>query len=206
MRAQISNRDYEQLSAYIDGQLSPAERRKLEERLRARTDLQVALDEMNRTRSLLRSAPRRRAPRNFTLTPAMVGERKPRQPWLLQNLFPVLSFTSALAMLVLVATIVLQLLPGTAGAAPVAMQPPADQVQRIVQATMTVMEATAQASAPQLAAPQTANPAAGQAPSTAEKAAPAATEAPMIMQAKPEATATATATAEATTKAAASAA
>src|SRR5512142_1758722 len=97
MRAQISNRDYEQLSAYIDGQLSPAERRKLEERLRARTDLQVALDEMNRTRSLLRSAPRRRAPRNFTLTPAMVGERGPRRGGLTWNLVWSLGCRSGLA-------------------------------------------------------------------------------------------------------------
>ena len=46
MRAQLSNRDYEQLSAYIDGQLAPAEKRKLEERLRVHADLQAALDEL----------------------------------------------------------------------------------------------------------------------------------------------------------------
>lgn len=113
MRARISTRDYEQLSAYIDGQLTPGERRKLEERLSARTDLKLALEEINRTRSMIRTAPRRRAPRNFTLTPAMVGNFQPgRRSIFIFNLFPALSFASALATLALVAALVLDLAPG----------------------------------------------------------------------------------------------
>ena len=125
MRANLTTRDYEQLSAYIDGQLAPGEQRKLEERLRARPELQVALDEMQRTRALLRQAPRRRAPRNFTLTPAMVGEqrRKPA-PW--AGWFPALSFTSALAALALVVTIALQFAPPGSTSQTIAMQPPAE--------------------------------------------------------------------------------
>ncbi len=113
MRARIRMRDYEQLSAYIDGQLTPNERRKMEERLRARPDLQVVLEEINRTRTLIRAVPRRRAPRNFTLTPAMVEDlRAGRKPGSIFNLFPALSFASALATLALVATLVLDLVPG----------------------------------------------------------------------------------------------
>ena len=88
-------------------------------------DLQAALAEMSRTRSLLRTAPRRRAPRNFTLTPAMVGSRSPRRRGISWNLFPALSFASALATLALVASIVLQLIPGPQQAAMTA-QPQAD--------------------------------------------------------------------------------
>lgn len=124
MRANLTTRDYEMLSAYIDGQLAPGEQRKLEERLHARPELQVALEELRRTRMLLRQAPRRRAPRNFTLTPAMVGEqrRKPA-PW--AGWFPALSFTSALAALALVVTIVLQFAPPGTTSQTIAMQPPA---------------------------------------------------------------------------------
>jgi hypothetical protein len=153
MRAQLSNHDYEQLSAYIDGQLAPAERRKLEERLRVQAELQAAFDDISRTRALLRSAPRRRAPRNFTLTPAMVGERGARKRGSWWNLFPVLSFTSALATLALVASIVFQLLPGQMAAQTAVRQSQADRVAEIVRQTMTVMQATAPANQ-NFAAPQ----------------------------------------------------
>lgn len=122
MRALISDRDYEKLSAYIDGQLSSRERGKFEEQLRARADLRAALEDMQRMRAVLRQAPRRRAPRNFTLTPAMVGERKPRtSPW--AGLIPVMSLTSALAALALVVILAVQLAPG-AQPQTVAMQVP----------------------------------------------------------------------------------
>jgi hypothetical protein len=114
MRAQISNRDYEQISAYLDGQLSSNEQRKLEERLRTRPELQTILDDLKRTKALLRMAPHRRAPRNFLLTPAMVGQQKAKRAQsTFLNLFPVLSFTSALAILALVVSVVFELLPGS---------------------------------------------------------------------------------------------
>src|SRR5512138_196575 len=109
MRAQLSNRDYEQLSAYIDGQLAQSERRRLEERIHNQPELQNALDELTQTRALIRQAPRRHAPRSFTLTPEMIGEanlrRKRSRGWNF-NLFPILSFTSALAALALVAVLI----------------------------------------------------------------------------------------------------
>jgi hypothetical protein len=115
MRAQISNRDYEQISAYIDGQLAPGDQRKLEERLRTRPELQEVLNELRQTRALLRMAPRRQAPRNFTLTPAMVGETGPKKKTtLFGGLFPTLSFASAVAAFALVATLLFQLIPGSA--------------------------------------------------------------------------------------------
>jgi hypothetical protein len=114
MRAQISNRDYEQISAYIDGQLSSNEQRKLEERLRTRPELQTVVEDLRRTKTLLRMAPHRRAPRNFILTPAMVGQEKAKRTQsTFFNLFPALSFASALAAIALVISLVFELLPGS---------------------------------------------------------------------------------------------
>jgi anti-sigma factor RsiW len=74
MKPQLSHRDYEQISAYLDGGLKPKERARVEARLQSNDALQAALQEIRKTRSLLRSLPRMRSPRNFTLTPAMVGK------------------------------------------------------------------------------------------------------------------------------------
>jgi len=99
--------DWEILSAYLDGQLSSREMDKVRQRLEAQPDLQRALDELQRTRAVLRAAPRRRAPRNFTLSPAMVPQRR---RWL--SLTPVFSFASALAVVLLVVSFAFTLLPG----------------------------------------------------------------------------------------------
>lgn len=152
MRAMISTRDYEALSAYIDGQLSPGELRKLEERLHARPDLQTALDEMRRTRALLRQAPRRKAPRNFTLTPAMVGEQKRRAAPSF-NWFPALSFASAMAALALIVIVVMQLAPGAQPPITVAMQPGMEEAAPAMK-TMSEAPAGTQSAAAAQAAPE----------------------------------------------------
>ena len=114
MRAQISTRDYEIISAYLDGQLSESDRSRLEERMRANSELRNAMEEMGRTRALLRMAPRRHAPRNFTLTRSMVGE-KPEARRGSFRLFPAFSFASALATLALVFSLLFELSPMLAG-------------------------------------------------------------------------------------------
>ena len=73
MKTKLSTRDRQALSAYLDGQLAPRQRRRLEERLQQEPALQDALDGLRHTRSILRSQPKLRAPRNFTLTPEMAG-------------------------------------------------------------------------------------------------------------------------------------
>lgn len=70
-------RDQELLSAYLDGQLSSRQRRRLEARLEQEAALRQALEELRQTRALLRRLPAREVPRNFTLTPHMVGLRPP---------------------------------------------------------------------------------------------------------------------------------
>jgi len=182
MRAQITSHDYEQLSAYIDGQLTDSDRRRLEERLHAQPDLQQALDELTRTRALLRTAPRRRAPRNFTLTPAMVGSTPTRRFNNFLNLFPALSFASALAAIALVVSIVFQLLPGRQM---LASQPAADtaayEVAREMKAENQAPEITGAAGAePGVLNAQEA-PAAMAAPQAAEMAAGEASAPPVIL-------------------------
>ncbi len=74
----LSSRDLENLSAYLDAQMTPNERRRLEAQLAGSPALQTALDELRQTRQMLRSLPRLKAPRNFTLKPEMVQARRPR--------------------------------------------------------------------------------------------------------------------------------
>lgn len=92
MTTRISNRDLEALSAYLDGEIPTDQKRTLEARLKSEEQLNQAFNELRQTRMILRSTPRVRAPRNFTLTPRMVGAR-PVRPWT----FPVLSMASVMA-------------------------------------------------------------------------------------------------------------
>ncbi len=72
-----SEKDLLTLSAYLDDALSPRARRRLEARLAQEETLRQALAELRWTRQALRAAPRRLAPRRFTLTRQMAGVRPP---------------------------------------------------------------------------------------------------------------------------------
>jgi hypothetical protein len=91
-----SFRDVERLSAYLDGQLKPSETARLESRLQTEPELASVLKELRQARGLLRQLPQRRAPRNFTLTPKMVGQKPP-----LPRIYPVFRFATVLATLLL---------------------------------------------------------------------------------------------------------
>ena len=106
MKKQISSRDWETLSAYLDGQLRPRARARFKARLQTDLRLRTAVDELQRTRSVLRSLPRLRAPRNFTLTPQMAG-----QPRLVASrLYPAFRMASALASLLFVLVVTVDFL------------------------------------------------------------------------------------------------
>lgn len=96
MRQTPSFRDVEKLSAYLDGQLKPSEKARLESRLQSDPELASILKELRQTRGLLRQLPKRRAPRNFTLTPKMVGQKPP-----LPRTYPVFRLATVLATLLL---------------------------------------------------------------------------------------------------------
>lgn len=95
MTTKISPREWEALSAYLDGALSFQERTRLEARLEENPDMRSALQDMRRTRAVLNSAPMLRAPRNFTLTPQMAGIRPGERP--VSGAYPVLRLASLLA-------------------------------------------------------------------------------------------------------------
>lgn len=100
MKQTPSFRDVEKLSAYLDGQLKPSEIARLESRLQTDPELASILKDLRQTRGLLRQLPQRRAPRNFTLTPKMVGQKPP-----LPRTYPAFRFATVLASLLLFFTL-----------------------------------------------------------------------------------------------------
>ena len=92
----MKQRDLEILSSYLDGQLKPSDSARLEARLSSDSDLRAVLDDLRAARGLLRHLPMRKAPRNFTLTPKMVGKNPP-----LPRSYPAFRFVTALASLLL---------------------------------------------------------------------------------------------------------
>lgn len=92
------NRELNRLSAYLDKSLSTREMHKLEAELSVDPELQEKLDSLRWTKLALNRLPRQKAPRNFTLTPGMVPERKSRK----QTLQMTLRLASALAAILLV--------------------------------------------------------------------------------------------------------
>ena len=107
-------RDLELLSSYLDGQLKPSDSARLEARLSSDPSLRAVLDDLRAARGLLRRLPIRKAPRNFTLTPKMVGKNPP-----LPRAYPAFRFVTALASLLLFFTLGLNFLaPQMASSAP----------------------------------------------------------------------------------------
>jgi anti-sigma factor RsiW len=78
---QLSQRDLEQISAYMDGSLDSRASAQLAQRVNTEPEFARALKGFEDTRALLRHAPQRRVPRLFTLTPQMIGQAAPRHAW-----------------------------------------------------------------------------------------------------------------------------
>lgn len=108
---QLSPKEWQLLSAYLDGVVSPRERIQIEKKLDSEDSFRQALQSLRQTRTVIRSMPRRRVPRNFTLTPEMVQVRQPAR------FFPVLRFSSAFAAIAAVILFAIQLLPTSMKAA-----------------------------------------------------------------------------------------
>jgi anti-sigma factor RsiW len=112
-------RDIEQLSAYLDGQLSPSDSARLESRISSDPELDSVLNDLRTARGILRKSPARKAPRNFTLTRKMVGLKPP-----LPRTYSFFRFSSAFATILLILTFAANVLPriGMGAAAPAAVQ------------------------------------------------------------------------------------
>lgn len=102
----LTDNDYELLSAYIDEMLEEEERRLLETRLEIEPGLRRELAALRRTVLLVQHLPELKAPRSFTLTADMVGAvpslpaSSPRESKRL-IVFPALSVLSAAAAMVM---------------------------------------------------------------------------------------------------------
>jgi anti-sigma factor RsiW len=103
MKNQIKPRDYELLSAYLDNQINSKDRAYLENRLKAIPELQKELHELSKTRLLLRSMPKLRAPHNYIISvkTAQVNQRLPAT----SRMAPVMGIMSAVATILLVLVI-----------------------------------------------------------------------------------------------------
>lgn len=115
----MNPRDIEQLSEFLDGRLKPSASARLESRLASEPELVSALDGMRESRALLRRMPKRRAPRNFTLTPKMVGLKPP-----LPRAYPILRFATVAAAFLFAVSFV-RIESGALGAAQPAAEPAA---------------------------------------------------------------------------------
>jgi len=116
----MKSRDAQVLSSYLDGELSPSESKRLEERLHSDTQLQELLADLRFARMVLKQVPRRVVPRNFVLRPSMPEVRGP-----IPRSVPALRFASVLAALLLVATFAINSLATRAQSTPAAAPVPA---------------------------------------------------------------------------------
>lgn len=113
MISNISPGDWESLSAYVDYRLSDSERTLLEGRLRAEPELQRALEEMRRIKAVAWYATRRRAPRNYTLSPRQVKARAS------SPLYPTFRLASVLASVLFAMVLVGDFLAGVTTGVPI---------------------------------------------------------------------------------------
>lgn len=97
MNKQISAKDLELLSSFLDHQLSPSEQKSIESRLPSEKDLQNALSGLRRTKLILKALPLKAVPRDFTNSPQAKKNR-----FDLFQYFRVFRFSSAAAVMGLI--------------------------------------------------------------------------------------------------------
>ena len=129
---QLSPQEWQLLSAYLDNQVSTAERNQIEKQLTSDAAYRQAAESLRQTRTVIRGMPLRRVPHNFTLTPDMV---KARRKW---GIFPALRLSSAFAALASVVLFALQLLPGMMNVAAPAAAPAAPDAMALSSAEEAV--------------------------------------------------------------------
>lgn len=107
-RKKRRNNELIMLSAYLDDELNLAERRQLEKRLDREPALRERLDNLSRTKIILGSLARLKAPRSFTLSPEMATvRRKKNKPF-----FTLLKLASSLAAVLLIFLVGVELVLG----------------------------------------------------------------------------------------------
>lgn len=104
MNTNLSSRQWQLLSAYLDKELNEKEILRAEELLRTNLDAKNTLEALRQTRAILKAMPMRRAPRDFTLAPQTI--RKP----ILPSFDSLLRFSSAIAAFLLLVVLALDIL------------------------------------------------------------------------------------------------
>ncbi|MFN2221658.1 MAG: anti-sigma factor family protein [Candidatus Promineifilaceae bacterium] len=148
LRKSNEEKRQEALTAYLDGALTPAERKRFERLLASDKALRASLEEQRLIKASLRRLPRMRAPRNFTLDPARYGRPAPSTP---DRLYPIMRVATVVVAILFVLVLVIDLAPFAGGRE--ASQSMADSAQpaaEVVQAPAApeeepVLEAEAQA-------------------------------------------------------------
>ena len=95
MKNNLSLRDFKNLSAYLDGELNTFSSSRMKNRLARDPNLRAALETLRETKNILQRTPKRRAPRNFTLSPQMVAKSPP-----MPRMVPALNYATAFAMII----------------------------------------------------------------------------------------------------------
>jgi anti-sigma factor RsiW len=96
----------EKLSAYLDNGLAPQERLAFEEAMGADAALLASVEQQRLIKQNLSALPMMRAPRNFTLDPALYGRPTPQAFF---KLYPALRTATALAAVALILLFSLEL-------------------------------------------------------------------------------------------------
>jgi hypothetical protein len=117
----ISTQDFDRLSEYLDGALSPKEKAAIELRLAQETELKAAFDDLRRMQHAFRDLPRLKPPRHFTLT-AQQAQSIRRPSIFSWQLFPALRLATAVAALAFVFVFAFDL---SGGGRPLAQAPAA---------------------------------------------------------------------------------
>jgi len=113
MKSAFTKQEIEMLSAYVDGQLSPRDKKAVEKRLSEDNKLMALLVDFQWQKGALNTQPKIRAPRNFTLTPEMIGVSREKT-----NNFskiPFFELVSALAVMLFVIVLSADLMSGGVG-------------------------------------------------------------------------------------------
>ena len=109
MTTRLNDKDWEMLSAYMDGQVSSSEKSQIDQRLKSDPEWAAAYRSLVKTRAILREIPRVKRRRNYFLTPEMVR----KIGWL--RIIPTLNFSSAAAAIFAVLLFILDVFPNGTG-------------------------------------------------------------------------------------------
>jgi anti-sigma factor RsiW len=119
----------EAITAYLDGALTPGERRRFEEKLAADETLRAEVEQQRLIKENLQRLPFVRSPRNFTLNPALYGRPAPEPAG---RLYPALRAATVLVAFFFVIAVAAELLTFAGRGGPsLALAPMADESAEI---------------------------------------------------------------------------